>query len=112
LGTYQINIDKPDPEKCNLTIESIKPEIIMGAMVQNPASEYKMNCKSIGVAGLTKEGFISGFKAGGTNENWKWEMKKEGKLIASWEQSLSYEDLTCPNRTIANAIVQITEVPD
>jgi hypothetical protein len=109
VGVYQIKIEEPIQETCKLQLISIEPERILGNVVESPSTSYEMNCKSLAVGGLTSKGTISGFLSGGIRENWKWEMRLEGKRIASWKGNLNYKNYSCPDRTIAEVTVDMID---
>ncbi|MCC5813740.1 MAG: hypothetical protein JJT78_03215 [Leptospira sp.] len=109
VGTYQIKIEEPIQETCTLQLISIEPEKILGDVVESPSTSYEMNCKSLAVGGLTSKGTISGFHSGGIRENWKWEMRLDGKLITSWKGILNYKNFSCPDRTIAEVTLEMID---
>lgn len=107
VGTYRIHIQKPFQEKCSLFIKSISLEKKEGSMVRSPNSEYSMDCKNIGVARLNSAGEITEFHAGGTNPDWKWNIQFNGKEIGNWNDLVEYNELKCPDRVEAEALVPI-----
>lgn len=90
-ATYALEVEADgQKESCTLSISGISAAKPMGEVVQGPTTRAEMDCKLIGTAHITNEGYVADFRTAGTPKQLKLTIRRDGAVIHQSDNALTY----------------------